>query len=240
MKSEIKAAGNYICNLLFPRRCPVCDDIVDEPGGLICNKCIDELRKVNDPFCLKCGKPLRNTNNEFCHDCIERQHKFIYGRALFVYDEVLKESIYRFKYGKRQEYGDFYGERMATDFADMIKAVKPDGIIPIPLHKNRFKQRGYNQAEILARKIGDRFSIRVCTNYLIRVQDTKVQKDLDSTLRQNNLKKAFKIASDVVKLNTVIIVDDIYTTGSTIDAAAECLMDAGVENIYFIVLAIGE
>lgn len=113
-------------------------------------------------------------------------------------------------------------------------------LIPVPLHKSRQRTRGYNQAQLIAEELGKRMNMRVVDDLLYRVKKTKAQKNLNAFERENNLKKAFKIVQNDVKLNSVILIDDIYTTGSTLDEAAHCLQECGIGNIYFIVLSIGE
>ena len=160
------------------------------------------------------------------------------GRALYEYKSVAA-SIYRFKYGKRQEYADFFGEEIVRYLGDFIREVRPDALIPIPLHKKRLAKRGYNQAALLARAVGRYSGVPVNEKILVRVKNTTPLKLQNPAERQNNLKKAFNISQNDVKLKKVVLVDDIYTTGSTIDEAARTLKSAGVEDIYFIALACG-
>ena len=148
-------------------------------------------------------------------------------------------TIYRLKYGGRQEYARFLGEEMAYYLGSFIKEVHPDALIPVPLHPKRFRKRGYNQAALLARTLGTCLDIPVEEKILCRTKDTKPLKLLNPEERQNNLKKAFNITQNDVKLNTVIMVDDIYTTGSTMDEAARTLLEGGVKKVYFVALACG-
>ena len=122
----------------------------------------------------------------------------------------------------------------------MILSWKPDALIPVPIHESRRRERGYNQSDVLAKAIGKRIDIPVYTDWISRCRKTAPQKELEPAERQKNLKKAFKIIHDDVKLNTIVIIDDIYTTGSTIDNVAQCAKDAGVKKIYFITLSIGK
>ncbi len=232
--------SDRITDIIYPRRCPVCDDAVTRPGLYICDECADAFRPVRDPYCLKCGSPLRDDSVDLCEDCKKRCREFSSGRAAFIYDDVLKESVYRYKYGNRAEYADYFADRMAKILGPYIKSSGARAIIPIPLHKSRLKKRGYNQAGLIADRLSAHFDIPVRNDILIRTEKTRVQKSLRASQRQNNLKKAFKIESDVVKLKNILLVDDIYTTGSTIDAAAGCLKGAGVDNVSFVVLGIAD
>ena len=123
---------------------------------------------------------------------------------------------------------------------DCIRAWKPDALVPVPVHYTRKRERGYNQAEVLAKVIGGKMGIPVEGRLVRRVRKTLPQKLLGDRERQNNLKRAFKIDRNDVKLKTVIIIDDIYTTGSTVDACAAVLKCAGVKKVYFITAAIGK
>jgi ComF family protein len=115
-----------------------------------------------------------------------------------------------------------------------------DALIPIPIHPSRQKERGYNQAQELSLELSRLFGIPTYSDIVKRVKKTIPQKELNPQERQNNLKKAFNISSDVVKLNKTILIDDIYTTGSTIDAVAAVLKSHGVKEIFFVTLCIGE
>ncbi len=230
---------NFLIDLLFPRRCPICDRPVDKIGNDICKACLPKIRYVESPYCLKCGKPLKDDAKEYCMDCINATHIFDRGRALYEYDTV-KEAIYRFKYEGRKEYATFFGRQLAKRLSKEILSWKPDAILPVPLHKDRLKERGYNQAFLLARELGRALNIPVNEEILYRKRATIPQKELNVKERQNNLKNAFKIRQNDVKLKTIIVVDDIYTTGSTMNGIAQCLKEAGTEKIFFVSLAVGK
>ena len=118
-------------------------------------------------------------------------------------------------------------------------AWKADAIIPIPLHRSRQRYRGYNQSELIAEVVGRELQIPLYTHLVMREKKTIAQKKLNHGERQNNLKRAFKISQNDVKLDTVILLDDIYTTGSTIDAVAAILKNTGVKQVFFIALSVG-
>lgn len=228
----------WFLDLLYPPRCPVCDKVVLAGEGL-CSDCRNVVQKVGEPACMKCGKPLGSARKEFCFDCGRKKHSFQQGKALWVYEKGVRGSIYRFKYQNRREYGRVYAAEIAKQYAEWIWSRKIQGIVPVPLHRNRKKRRGYNQAEVLARELGEILGIPVYTDVLIRVRDTKPQKVLNDAERKYNLKNAFKTGGNVVQLQYVLIVDDIYTTGSTLDAAAAALLLAGVLEVYVCCISIG-
>lgn len=233
----LKKVGESAVRLLYPLHCPVCDRIVRSWGEKICPECLPKLRPLAAPWCMQCGKKLYG-EGEYCRDCGTGKHGYIRGRVLYEYESAAV-SVYRFKYGGRREYAAFFGEQMASYLGDFIRLVHPDGLVPIPLHPSRKAKRGYNQAELLAREIGTCTGLPVYAGWLVRVKNTAPMKRLTPKERQNNLKKAFNISGNDVKLKTVLIVDDIYTTGATVDEAARVLKNAGVERIYFAALAGG-
>ena len=228
----------WIRELLFPRRCPVCDRPVKPAGHLICDICKDKLKYVSEVHCMKCGKPLGKDTEEYCEDCRKKKHKYIQGKSLYEYKSAAG-TIYRFKYGKRKEYAEFLGKEMSEHFGKNIRNWKADALVPVPIHKSRKRQRGYNQAELLAVELGKRLGIPVKSELIVRVRKTLPQKLLKESERQNNLKKAFKIGRNDVKLSTIIIIDDIYTTGSTVNEMADILNKMGIDKVYVLTLAIG-
>lgn len=227
-----------VTDALFPKRCPVCNGIIPFCAGEICDGCREKLTKVAEPYCLKCGKPLLN-EAEYCSDCRNNDHMYIRGRALYVYDSIMRKSIYRFKYYGKREYAKYYGRAMAEEFGRWYKAIGAEALVPVPIHKKRLAARGYNQAELLAEEISRVVGIPVRKDLIERCESTQIMRELSAQDRQNNLKRAFKIKAYDVKLSTIVIIDDIYTTGSTIDAVASCIRGAGVEKIYYSALSIG-
>lgn len=228
-----------LLNFLFPQRCPICDDIVPVGEGSICNCCKIKPQYIREPRCRRCGKQLPDNAGLFCGDCMHRKHVFDYGYALYDY-QSMRKSIYRFKYKDRCEYAKFYAKDITGKLRDELELMGADSIVPVPVHASRLRKRGYNQAQLIAAELSRLTGIPMYENLVKRVKKTAPQKELNIQERQNNLKKAFHISSDVVKLNKTILVDDIYTTGSTLDAVALELKRHGVETVYFITLCIGE
>jgi ComF family protein len=223
---------------IFPKTCPMCDKVI-RADMYICSRCEKKLKYVDEPKCKKCGKPILVDEQEYCMDCTKQNHLYEQGISAFVYSDEVKQSIYRFKYHNRRDYSGFYGMAVAKHFYKDIQRWNGDVLIPVPIHHKKYIQRGYNQAKLLAKDISKWTNIPIDSHLLQRVINTKPQKEMNIKGRSKNLESAFKITENVVKYKKVIIVDDIYTTGSTIDACAKVLYDAGVEKIYFISLSIG-
>ena len=232
------AIRERVLDLLFPKRCVVCDEIAGQEGKAVCRRCRDKILYVQEPFCLKCGKQLQHEEQEYCEDCKKNRHLYIQGSALYDYGSMA-DSIFRFKYAGRMEYADFYGRELYERKAGWLSMVQPDALVPVPIHAARKRKRGYNQAELVARHLSSLCGVPVNNSLIYRPKQTAPLKDLSHSERQNNLKRAFKIRQNDVKLSTIVIIDDIYTTGSTVDAMSRTFREAGVGQIYFMALAIG-
>ena len=186
---------------------------------------------------MVCGKRL-NKEETACYDCNRKHHGFIRNYSVFEYP-VIRESLYRFKYKGRAEYARYYAEVAYRLHGEKLHLLQADAIIPVPLHKNRYRKRGYNQAEEFAKELSLLLNVPVKRDLVKRVKSTKALKNLDVAGRQNNLKKAFLIMQNDVKLKTIILVDDIYTTGATLDEISRVCKESGVENIYSLTVAVG-
>lgn len=235
----VKQTVETIKDTLFPKSCPMCDKLLDR-GMLVCRKCESRLVYIGEPRCKKCGKQLDNDRIEYCMDCSAKKHYYKSGIAAFLYNDMISHSIYRFKYHNRRTYAEFYGKAIADKYGKNIRYWGAEVIIPVPVHKKKLIKRGYNQAGLIAVELGKQLHIKVDEDYLIRVVNTRPQKEMDKSARKKNVEKAFKINNNIVKYKKIILVDDIYTTGSTIDACAKALLDAGAETVNFISLSIGE
>lgn len=235
-RRKIAAGIKNLLRILYPARCPICDKV---GSNSVCGRCIGKIEYVKEPVCKKCGKPISDEREELCNDCKYHSHNYMQGKALWVYKGPVKKSIHRLKYQNRREYAAVYAKELVNQYGDWIRRNKVQAIVPIPLHKKRRKERGYNQAELIAREIGQEMNLPVYHKMLIRCVNTRAQKELNDKERKNNLKKAFKIGKNDVQLRKILLVDDIYTTGSTIDAAAQTLQEAGISDVYFVSVSIG-
>ena len=199
-------------------------------------ECEKELRPIGHPRCYKCGKPIET--GEYCRDCQKHRHMYEQGRGIFVYDGIMRRSVTRYKYYGCREYGDFYARAMYRYAQKELREWKPDLIVPVPVHRSKERQRGFNQAAYLAEKLGHYTGISTDVNIVQKVLKTKSQKKLNALQRRKNLEKAFCVTGDVRGKN-ILVIDDVYTTGSTIDAMAGCLKRKGAGNVYFLTVCIG-
>jgi ComF family protein len=243
---EIK---DTVLGIVYPGRCPICDDVTagfgigrrNEPlKRLIHDECLRKAKFVRGAVCLRCGKPLgEDSFDEYCTDCRTIRHVFDRGFSVFEYRSI-SGSVYRFKYMGRQEYAGFYGKATKKRLGRILPELGIEAIVPVPMYRDKEMERGYNQAEVYARAVSAEFGIPLRSDLISRVRNTVPMKKLDLSGRRNNLKKAFIVHKNDVKFKCILIVDDIYTTGSTIDEIAHEFRMAGVEKIYFLTLAIGQ
>lgn len=229
-----------LIDLLFPRCCPVCGEITVPGKALICSGCIGKLSFVRQPCCKKCGKEVLSDAVEYCYDCSRHPKTFEYGIALLNYNETAKTSMARIKYRNKREYLDFYSEAIAKRMGKKLKRIRADVLVPVPVHLTRKRERGFNQAEVLAEKLGKRLNLPVLNGYLIRDRNTAPQKQLNPKERLKNLEQAFTARPFPDMVQSVILVDDIYTTGSTAEACSRVLKRAGVKQIYVLSICIGQ
>ena len=235
-KATAKWLAEAAIDLIFPRRCVLIP--FDRRKEGVCDGCRPKIRYIREPFCMRCGRQLGREQGEYCRDCAWREHAFRQNVTLFDYGSMA-DSLFRFKYRGRQEYAAFYGKELYRSYQEWLAVRKPDALVPVPCHSSRRRRRGYNQSELLAESLSAASGIPVRKDLIRRAHKTGQQKNLTLWERQNNLKKAFKICQNDVKLSTIVIIDDIYTTGSTMDAMAEEFHRSGVRNIYGMVLASG-
>ena len=207
---------DFLITLVFPHKCAACGKTM--PGGrteMLCETCDRQLHAITEPRCKRCSKPVDDLTQELCEDCAKREFIVSGGKALYRYDERMQQVIRQFKYEGRFEIG-----------AVCLS------------HKKRLRFRGFNQAEILAEKLGECLDIPVRTEVLVRTEDTKPQKTLDVHKRIANLQKGFAVTRPV-EGRRILLVDDIYTTGATLEACGNVLKRAGAEKICFVSLCIG-
>lgn len=238
----ISLKGNIIKSLekiFFPNVCPICGTVIGSKER-ICLECVNKVKIVKEPKCQKCGKQLLTDEKLFCGDCDDTKHVFDRGICIFEYTEELKKTLYRFKYDNKRCYSDLFGYVGAKKYRSLLKQWKVERIIPIPMYCKKQQKRGYNQAESFGHTLAEYTGIPMDEKCLARVRETKPQKGLSKEERHYNLQKAFGVDMEQIQgAASVLLVDDIYTTGSTIDACAKVLKKAGVKKVYFMCVAGG-
>lgn len=236
-----------VLNLIFPLDCRICEKPIRESKGYsICENCFKTIELIDKPYCVKCGKPFLISTDLFkqdreilCADCKRKKYSFEFARSVGIYHKVLKECIYLFKYYGEKKLAEPFGE-LLIDYLVKNQEFKKkiDLIIPVPLHNNDLKKRGFNQSVLLSRIIGNHFSIPVKEEVLIKKKLTSSQVNLSKKEREKNILKAFSVdRPEEIKGVNILILDDIFTTGSTVEECAKELKKAKAKNIFILALA---
>lgn len=221
-----------VLKILYPDRCPLCDKArpIGETG--FCPECMKNLQIIKEPVCVLCGRPVFAPGVR-CEDCKNKTVAYDGGRALYAYSDIF-ESLYKFKYMGRRVYAKTYAREIVKHLGGWLDRISPDALIPVPIHKKRLIRRGYNQSTELALEISKLTGIPVKATLAARIKNTTPQKLKGKEERALNVKKAFIVKENVVNLRRVVIVDDIFTTGSTIDSLALTLKKGGVSEVFFL------
>lgn len=222
-----------LLDALFPDgiKCIVCgDDLSRQNKYALCPKCYDSLPFNDGKVCIKCGEKLAGLE-DFCMNCKDGQtRKFTFARAPLMYSGSLPMLVHQLKYSHQKYLAQNLGEFLVDEYVK--RGLNCDVIIPIPLNPNRQKQRGYNQAEQLCLPLKDCVNIPLDTTSLIRKKDTPTQTTLSKQERRENLTDAFEVTNvDNIRGKSILLVDDIYTTGATMEEAGGVLLKAGAKQV---------
>lgn len=233
----MKKMMERLLDALYPRHCPLCHRILKERNRTICQECEKQAVPIEGARCFRCGCPV-DEEEEVCEECRTHAYRFDSGRGIFLYNSKWRSCVVRFKYYGCREYGDFLGDAMAFYARQELKCWKPDCLVAVPLHKSKERRRGFNQAEYLAERISRQSGIPLESGMVVKIKKTKSQKKLNSRERQKNLAGAFAVTKPVDGLR-ILVVDDVFTTGSTVDAMADCLKKKGAFQVYFLAAFMG-
>jgi ComF family protein len=230
-----------IADLIFPPRCITCGVILKEHGPLpFCPQCTAGIRFIRSPLCPRCGIPFPPAEGEdhLCGECLITHRPFAVARAVGLYEDTLLTAIHLFKYRGRIGIGKVLGSIMA-DFAGGIWDMKVfSSVMPVPLHRKRLRERGFNQTVILARKIAKRFALPLDFLTLRRAVFTSPQVGMGREERTVNVRGAFTVRKPERTIGKrILLVDDVYTTGSTLAECARTLLNAGADSVAVITLA---
>lgn len=242
-----------LLHLLYPPRCSFCRELLSplhpgEPflpfpaGGerllmgekLLCRRCAEELPWIKRA-CPRCAAPLEE-GEEKCLRCVGRIFSFDRCCALGVYEGKLRETVHRFKYRGEKYLAEPLGKLLAAKLAGEPWIDSAASVVPVPLHRQKLKQRGYNQAFLLAGVLGRKLHLPV-NELLERVKETKSQTGLDKRGRAANLRGAFRCREKIPPGTDILLVDDVITSGATAHEASRALKEAGAARVGLAVLA---
>lgn len=228
-------------NLIFPRdiKCLVCDtELSQNTHYSLCDKCLQALPYNNGKTCLKCGAPIHSMAKH-CLNCKNHSFKFTRCYAPLKYNGLATKLIKDLKYNNKKYYSQTLGNLIVSSYIE--NNLNCDIVIPVPLHAKRQQARGFNQAELLCTMLQEKLTLFVDTKSVVRLKNTLTQTHLKKSEREQNVKDAFKVLDkNAVKGKTVLIVDDVYTTGSTLNELSKVLLKSGAQKVYCITLAHAE
>lgn len=237
MSKELSPVKAFLQRLIFKPNgvCPICGKILFRTDSYICEPCSTELPIISESACRYCGRPLEKPYlRDYCKDCGVMADPVLDGGVVWMhYHGGGKKMVQSLKFGHRPQLGVWMGERMAEEILVQRFERNIDVVVPVPLHKNRLEERGYNQSEYLAKGIGGYLGLMVLTDNLQRIVDTSHQIGKNREERLVNLKKAFSVKEPkTFSDKVVLLVDDVITTGSTLRECATALKSAGACTVY--------
>jgi ComF family protein len=240
MRSLLSAVGQSVLDLLFPPRCQACREFDAQP---LCEKCRQSIRLIQPPFCERCGRPFDPLAQgaPICSPCRRGEFRFDGSRSVGVFEGNLREAIHALKYHQRTRLAQPLGEMLADGwarFADVTNGESVQMLVPVPLHVTRSRERGFNQSELLAKEVAQAHGFALNTTCLQRVRPTRPQIELKRTERAENVRGAFEVSDpSAVQGKVVLLVDDMFTTGATLNECSRALKRAGARRVYCLTLS---
>ncbi len=216
-------------DLLFPPVCGGCE----KPGARWCSDCHGRVGILNESVCEVCGLPQKQAGT--CNACRAERPLFRSLRSWSVFENPVRNALHRLKY--RHDIG--LGDALATQLAEFVRGLNwpIDIIVPVPLGKKRFQERGYNQVGTIAYPLALALGIEYAPKALYRQRETRSQVGLTKAERYDNVRNAFQALGAVVNRKTVLVMDDVATTGSTLSSSAEALLSSGAKDVYALTVA---
>lgn len=218
-----------LLDLLFPPRCVVCRRV----GTWLCPECGNRLPRLSGPVCPRCGAPT--SNGTACRACQEAPLRLEGIRSVAPFRGLIRAAIHYLKYRHARELADPLGELMARYWQE--NPLPAEVIVPVPLHPSRLQRRGYNQAALLAWALSRRIGLPMDEEALCRVRATASQMRLYAADRRRNVEDAFRCTTDRMSGRQVLLVDDVCTTGATLEACADALRQGGAREVWALTLA---
>lgn len=215
---------------LYPPRCCNCD----RRGFVLCDECIMEIDPLRGTLCQKCGYPI-DGKSRLCEDCSQHTPPYTQMRSWAVHSGPIQKAIHALKYKRNLAMGKI----LAQPLVDLVIKSKwqIDLVVPVPLSSSRLRTRGYNQAALITSYLAASLDVQHSANCVKRVRDTSTQIEMDVNKRFTNLLDAFYANPATLKKKNILIIDDVITTGATMQNCAKALLEAGAENIYCLSVA---
>ena len=230
-----------LLDIIFPPLCHGCREGIPDAGELhICPACRDSIHVISSPLCTVCGIPFATTGgiDHPCGPCRTSRPCFSSARAAVAFDGVPRDLIHRFKYEHKVHLAHPLVLLTREVLSSSVAAAGADLLIPVPLHRRRLRERGFNQAVLLGRPLARAWNIPFSFDTLRRVRWTAPQITLSADERETNVRGAFSVsAPDAVRGKRILLFDDVYTTGSTVAECCRVLRKAGADSVYIVTVA---
>lgn len=232
---------NRFLDLIYPRYCVICfKNIIDLDLWYLCGECREKIEVIGNDVCLKCGMPQGAFIGKLkeCSYCHRKNFSFREVVVCAKYTGIMEELIKKFKFSKYKFLATNLGKLLAERLKEREFISSVDYIVPVPLHHSDLRERNFNQSDLIARVISKELNIPCRSDILIKFRKTKKQVGLGYEERKTNLNGAFQVVSnEVVKTKNILVVDDVFTTGSTVQEITRTLHKAGAKKVYVAVLA---
>jgi ComF family protein len=238
--------GQFI-DLIYPPRCSICEKFLwknrarkDQQELLFCNPCFDGFSEITSPLCPTCGRPFASEVDEdhLCENCLRKRPYYDAMRAPYLFEGGIMEAIHQFKYAGKSHLAKSLGPLLSSFAKKWLGKLDGYLIMPVPLHPRRLRERAFNQSLLLARYVAALPALELDFLSLKRIRYTQPQTGLKTDERRKNVLWAFEIADrKVVKGRTVLLVDDVATTGNTLNECARTLKRAGAREVFCLTLA---
>lgn len=228
LQQQGQQAWDHFVNLLFPPQCGGCG----APGSLWCPACQAAVQRVEPPWCDKCGDPFVTG---VCAICRARPLQIGQIRSVAIFTGALRHGIHRFKYERLASLKIPFSALLADYWR--VHSLTADWLVPVPLHPARERERGYNQSELLTRGLSVQIGVPLLTTALRRTRRTAIQMQLNAAERQQNVAGAFDCQDPRVRGKRLVVIDDVCTTGATLNACAVSLLKAGAVSVMGLTLA---
>lgn len=237
----MRAAAKAFLELIYPKKCVICESLMDYGGrDSVCPECKENLSFIKPDYaCKKCGKPIVS-ENKICDDCFREKRFFKRAFSAFSY-EIMREPIERFKFRGFKNNGYAFAELM-NDFGHMFyekEINNTDVFIPVPMFPGKEKIREFNQSNVLSKELSRLWGKEHEDKALLRIRDTKPQMLFPASERKDNIKDAFAVKNpERISGKRILLIDDIFTTGSTVNECSRELLDAGALDVTVFTLSI--
>lgn len=229
--------------IIYPRYCLLCHKkiSVKDTKELVCTECIEAITLNIPPFCQKCGRHIlgKYATKNICKDCAHTNFYFDRAWASCRYDDSVREMIHNFKYKNKIGLKKQLSELLIKFVKNYYLPVNHcDYVIPIPLSPSKFREREFNQAQILADELASHFGLKMMDSNLKRIRNTQSQTELEKKLRWQNIQGAFSLKeSNLIREKVILVIDDVLTSGATISEAAKTLKEAGAAVVFALTIA---